>query len=452
MNQFNPLSQQTCPSENDISASTEKCQSVGGSPSVSFSGNCKVPQCIQGKSNRPPCPEDADSSIKQRITQECQQRGGQTYASFDPQGCTITVCGGQGVSPGGPQQPGQSGPNQPNAQISQGGAQQQSQTNFANTGICSKSPPVQAVTNCQQQGGQLVTGTDQNGCITNAQCITRGDITDTYVETVSQVPDTGVLLDVAFSMEQLKMKLDQMSRQTGDIAAYYQSVGSTDAQKYTRVSQMFLAAKTKVGDIQTELRGRLNGLNTDDITKVKSDVRYVKDVMLKDALYLMLTNDNSDTQSITTQSATSQAFGRQPAIQVSGNDCGNNGYCFDQAVRICKPVKFQPDPSAPTITIVGLQGNSCVVEMVLAENQGPPAGAIPGVNPPYTAECKLTDYALGFGIRGPQDMSKYCTGSLVEMAKGFSGSSGQGGAQRAPQGGLNQPLPQQQVQQPVTRR
>ncbi|TAL47798.1 hypothetical protein EPN87_02095 [archaeon] len=423
--QYNPLSEQACPNERDISMSLEKCKSLGGTPSVSFSGSCKVPQCIQKQSNRPPCPEDFDPSIKQRITEECRQQGGQTYASFDPQGCTITVCGGrQGIRPG------QAGPGRPGSFQQPG---QQLQTGAANAGICSGAPPVQAVTSCQQQGGQLVTQTDENGCINNAQCITRGDITDTYVEPVSKVPDTTVLLDVAFSMEQLKMKLDQMSRQTNDISAYYRSVGSTDAQKYNRVSQMFQAAVGKVSEIQMELRGKLEDLSTDDITKIKSDVRYVKDVMLKDALYLMLTNDNSDIQSISAEAS---------GTQVSENDCGSDGYCFDQAVRICKPIRFKPEANAPDITIVGLQGNACIVKMSYARGQDV-----------STAECKLTDYARGFALKSPQDMAKYCTGSLVEMAKTISSQSSRQDVSPQPaqkQGVFKQPLAQQ-VDQEVTR-
>ena len=83
---------------------------------------------------------------------------------------------------------------------------------------------------------------------------------------------------------------------------------------------------------------------------------------------------------------------------------------------MCKEVVFLPEGrEGPTVKVYGLEGDACMMKVVLPEGQGPPAGAIPGVQPPYEMTCKIKNYA--FGIKGPDDIIPYCEGSLKEIMK-----------------------------------
>ena len=232
-----------------------------------------------------------------------------------------------------------------------------------------------------------------------ANCISRGNEKQIYAERPTEVPETTELLSIAFRLESLRIDLDKLAKKTDDIAKYYESTGSEDKERFKRVSAMFGSAVKKVDEIKEKLKDKVDSITIDDMVEIKQDIKYIKNVMLKDILYLMLSKEAGDVK------------------ERSENDCGTDDSCFGNALRVCKPITFYPDgDDGPKIVLKGLEGDSCIMYAVMEkfpDGKGPPDFKLP-----VDMTCKIKNYALG--IRSPEeDIFPFCEGTMIEMIKKY---------------------------------
>ena len=386
-----------CQSFEELSEIQDKCVSVGLPAQISLVGkNCKIARCGHKEENA--CHE-ISSDVKTDVANKCNAQSLGVISSFDNNGCPILQCAA------------------PHA--------------------CQRNVPKEAYDVCRRQGGELVVKHGHNGCVSFVDCIHRGDESDVFVEEISDVPKPTELLSIVFKLEELRIEFDKLARQTDQIADYYKSVGSGEEERYRRVADMFETAKDKIDEIKDTLRAKVDDLTVDDMLEVRHDIKYIKDVIIKDIVYFMLSTGD-EVKEVTSKET---------------KDCGSRGECFDRAFRVCKPVIFYPEGrSGPRIEVVGLEGDVCVMNASMSEEFGPPPGVVPGVNPPYEMTCKIKNYALG--VYDPEeDMFPYCTGNMVELIKKY-GTHGNvpgvlegSGQQFSPPEGYEQGGFQQGVQQ-----
>lgn len=345
-----------CPSPEEVSESLKKCEQSGMQGFVSFENGCKIGKCLQ--ETRQVCGYIPDSQRKS-AEDECRVSGGHFVSEFDQNGCQYLRC--------------------------------------SSGGECQKDVPKEAYLSCSEKGGQFAVRRDNSGCVAFAQCLARGDESQSFVENVREVPDSTELLSIAFKLEDLKIQLDKLAKKTNDIADYYRSIGSSDEGRFRRVSDMFSAAKDKIDEIRTKLRNRANAITTDDILEIKQDLRYIKDVMLKDILFVMLSSNN-EVEEI-----------KNGTIK----NCRTDGECFDRAFRVCQPLTFRPE-NGVSVEVRGLEGNACIMYVVMSQDKVPAGTG----TPPYEMTCKIQNYALG--VRNPNtDIFPYCTGNLVDVLKTY---------------------------------
>jgi len=356
---------QACPQLN-FEEVRQKCESLNQRFEVYFENGCKIPKCIQGQERA--CPEIMTPSIREEIESKCKSQGMGIVKDFDNNGCPITRCG--------------------------------------RSDECQRELPQSSYEKCKTEyGGELIVKTDQRGCIVYRDCVRRGDEKMVIYEEVTEKPSATTLLDIAFKLENLKIEFDKLARQTDDVANYYKSVGSGEEERFRRVSDMFDAAKTKVDEIKTKIKDRMKDMTTDDLGEIKHDIKYIKEVMMQDIVYYMLSSSD-DVKQITSKTE---------------DDCGYDESCFDQAFRVCKKVKFKPPEdggNGPDVEIIGLEGDKCVMK---ATSEGPG-------KKPMEMTCKIPNYALG--IKEPEkDIFPYCEGAMAEFLKkyGTEGPSGPGG-------------------------
>lgn len=350
-----------CPSPEEVSRSLEKCKEFNLEGAITFEGGCKIGKCIQEKRRECPRPTESEKMVGE---EECRKQGLELVFEFDGQ-CHQPQCGRREK--------------------------------------CPTELPKEAYDKCAENGGQLIVRRDDRGCVAYSKCLTRGNTEQSFVEDVTDVPDTTDLLSIAFKLEDLKLDLDRLARKTDDIANYYRSTGSSEEKRFRRVSDMFSVAKDKVDEIKTKLRQRANDITKDDVLEIKQDLRYIKDVVIKDILFVML-GSGDEIEEIKSGAS---------------KECGTDGSCFDRAIRVCQTVTFRPEGrDGPIVEIRGLEGDACILYAKLPEGQGPPAGTVPGANPPYDMTCKIQKYSLG--VRNPEtDIFPYCTGSMVELIKKY---------------------------------
>lgn len=346
----------SCPSEDIVSAALEKCKSLGLTGVVGFENGCKAGKCVQEKAEV--C-RQITADEKDKISLHCSQEKMGIASVFDNNGCQQITCGGQNE--------------------------------------CTKDLPKEAYLACASKGGELVAQHDDSGCVSFTNCLLRGDSSSTLVENVKELPNTTELLSVAFKLEDLRVELDKLAAKTNDIADYYKSTGSSDESRFRRASGIFSSAKDKVDEVKSKLRNNAAKFSSDDVLSIKQDIRYIKDVMLKDALFVMLSNSN-EAKEITNGTA---------------KDCGTDSGCFDRAVRVCQQTTFMPEGARGIVVqLKGLDGGACIMYAKMPESNVP-SGVGGG---PYEMTCKIQKYSLG--LKNPEtDVFPYCTGNLVEVMK-----------------------------------
>ena len=385
---LNPLEPgKKCPveTEEQREATKRSCESLGLHFVISVHGECKVSKC-SAKAPKRGC-EPLPLEERRRIEGECRERRLDVVKDFDDIGCPMMRCG------------------------------ERTQ--------CRQELPEQSYEKCAEHGGELVIRRNEQGCIVFSQCIVQGDISEVDVDPIEKIPESTELLSMAFRLEELRIELDKLARKTDDIADYYASVNSPEEGRYRRVADMFEAAMSKVDEIKEKLRNAVeSGIEHDDLIEIKRDIKYIKDVMMKDILYLMLSS-SEDVKEIKESRAVKRGERFEEVPATDETNCGSGDECFDRAFRLCKKVIFYPEGrQGPRVEVRGLEGDACIMYAVLPEGEGPPPGLVPGVNPPYDMTCKIQKYALG--IRTPEeDVFPYCEGPMVELMKKF-GSRGEG--------------------------
>ena len=354
-----------CPEQN-WEEIRKKCDSLNQRFEVYFENGCKIPKCVQEQQRA--CPEIMTPSIREDIENKCRSQGMGIIKDFDMNGCPITRC------------------------------EQRNE--------CQREIPKEAYEKCRTEyGGELIVKTDERGCIVYRDCISRGDEKRVTFEEVSEIPSATILLDMAFKLESLKIEFDKLARQTDEVANYYKSINSPEQERFSRVSDMFDAAKSKVDEIKTKLRDRIKDITTDDLAEIKHDIKYIKEVMMQDIVYYMLSSSD-DVKNI---------------VAKTEDDCGYDGGCFDRAFRACKKVKFRPPEEgkdAPLVEVTGLENDKCVMKVT---SNGPG-------DRPMEMICSIPNYALG--INNPEkDIFPYCEGPMAEFINkyGTEGPSGPDG-------------------------
>ena len=383
-----------CPTKSEVESAVSACKATGLAPAIAFEGGCKIAKCTQQKNDvkcQLPTPE-----TKLELENQCSAKGLPIVKDIDPNGCAFYRCGEDAQD------------------------------------TCAKEVPAEAFEKCQAVGGEMVVKKDEDACVVYANCISRGDERDTFVELIEEVPEATELLGIALKLEKLKVELAKLSDEAENIASFYAGRGDDDEERFNRIASMFESAAERVDEIREGIRSRLDSLTVDDVIEIKRDIKHLREVTLKDIVYMMLSNSDEVKDSIKASKKIKAKTADIEDVEESGGDCGTDGLCFDRAFRICNPVTFNPEGSnGPTITVIGLDGATCIVKARLPDDMGPPPGIIPGVNPPYEMTCKFKEYS--FGVRGPEDFIPHCEGPMAELMKQFGGPGGHtGGADFPP--------------------
>jgi len=423
----NPFAQpQTCPADRSVDEIARKCNEIGQQLVINFEGGCKVAKCAQKEEQRLKQQQKQCGLVsgpeRERIEQDCASRNLGTISDFDANGCQFIRCkekrqiavSGVCVNEECQQKCFMSADNTKKClevfssmpSVSQDvikslndylslKTQPTNVTMQSLTQQCPKDPPKSMFEDCSNKGGEFVVKRDGDGCIIFTNCVQRGDARDAYVtaDEIQSVPDSSELLSLAFKLEKLKIDFDKLVTLSKDIAAYYRSTGSSDAERYDRVAGVFESIKGKVDELKSKMRSRLDNMTRDDVAEITHDVKYIKDVMLKDALYLMLSSSD-DVKNI---------------VSNKEGDCGTDGNCFNDAVRVCKPIVFNPDGvKGPTLTISGLENGKCIMKV----EQMTPEGKA-------DMTCKLGNYALGIQS-AEKDLMPNCEGPLLKYVASYS--------------------------------
>lgn len=339
-----------CLSEESLLEMEKKCHSIGLKPIMVKEGDCKFIKC----SGKPPeikrCAEDIE--MVKKIKEECEMKNGRIVKHFDPRGCPMTVCA------------------PPEEKFE-----------------CEKDVPEEANKKCEVEGGDLIIKRDDKGCIRFVECVRRGNI-DIIYEEIEEIPSTAKLLSIALKLESLKIEFDKMIRKLKGIATYYEDIGNTaEAEKFRKVVGLFSSATDKIEDIKVKLRETARDMREEDLRDIKHDIKYISELVMQDALYIILGGEIKLEGGIVTEEGYT--------------DCGSDNRCWSEALRICEPVVFKPgNPPGIVVMLSGVEDEVCILEAAYED---------------MDMVCKIKDYAT-VESEG-EDILQYCEGSLLGWLK-----------------------------------
>lgn len=373
--------QANCQPEDVLRQKEQSCQSMGmNAIRVKGAYACDYIKCVGEESQRMGCPDN--SMENQKIKEDCSQKGGRITERFDNSGCSRFECLLEGQE-------------------------------------CGKQVPEEAYWKCEDQGGKLVVDTDENGCITFSKCVKRGAQEDLNYEEVDEVPPAAKLLSVALKLETIKISFDKLANQVEEIAKYYESEDDqANADRFRRAAGVFTSAKSKIDEIRQKLRDNVKGMTPEALSEIKYQMKQISNVVMEDALYIILGESSGETYESTSTVETSMQ------LKVSTRkDCGTNTDCFTKAVRICDPgVTVEPEKGVE-LKIVGIDETSCLFKGRVLDDEN------------MWIECSYPDYATT--SLSQQTLFPYCKGPLLEKIKqrggGETGQSQPSKRQQPPQ-------------------
>jgi hypothetical protein len=350
-----------CPLWEEMERHKRKCLDAGGNPVLRYDGPCEYFDCVW-EEERERCPDISWGDIE-RKKNECMSEGGWIVKEVDDKGCVFVNC-------------------------------------VFDPANCQRDVPPEAYEKCDSDGGKLIVDYDEYGCIVFIDCVHRGDERRIRYKEIREDIGIADLMKITFKLDDLKRTLFELSKKTKGIAQYWESQGEdAEAARFKKASAMLKTiAEEEIDSIKSEIAGlaERGDLTVYDLESVRYSIASIKDVSLKNVLWVMLGADSSE-------------FVVTPGEEVTGKDCGRNGFCFGMAMRSCEQATFYPDEEGPdgpdkiTIVIEGTEGDKCKV-VVKAQSRGFEAKA-------------LCLFPLGYMMRGPEDMENYCEGDLIEMMK-----------------------------------
>jgi hypothetical protein len=236
---------------------------------------------------------------------------------------------------------------------------------------------------CEETGGKLIVRSDEDGCLELVECVGGEEYRHRVIE-VEDVPDSSKLLELALQLESLKLEFDGIIERLKALSAYYGGQGDTEeSEKFLRAAEMFETAKDEIDSIKEFMRENLDSFDAEMAKEVKQRVRYLKDVIIKDILFVILGGESEGEEDCTTEA------------------------CFQRALRACKKASYSLTEGNMTmeVEIAGLENGLCVVE----------AGMNDGTSD-YEMTCKIPDFAKE--TLDDTVLEQHCEGTLVGYIKG----------------------------------
>ncbi len=334
-----PGQQQRCPGPDELARKEQECRSMGLS-AKRMRGNCEYVQCEDKNKLRMKCPDNPDEW--ERVSQSCT---GRVVKAFDANGCNIPQCVGEGQE-------------------------------------CANNVPQEAYFKCEDQGGKLIVNTDEGGCITFSKCIKRGE-EGVETEDIDEVPPAARLLQVALKLESIKISFDKMAKQIEAIADYYEGEDdTTNAERFRRAAGMFESAKKRIDSVKEELKLGVRGMSVEQIIDIKHKIRQISDVVMEDALYVILGGEELASESGYEYKPVEKEGDFSGYVPKNEKDCGNDVRCFEKGFRICeKAVSVNPERNVQ-LKIVGIEEGACIIK----GSSNMPIGEA-------EMTCKIEDYA-----------------------------------------------------------
>jgi len=340
-----------CPAPEALEARKKACLNQGLEPMIVRKGECDTIKCRRAEPEER-CDEDVE--VKKEIKEKCMKAGGEIVKKFDNRGCPITTC----ISP---------------------------------EEECHKDIPQEAYENCEFEEGDLMIKRNSQGCLVFVDCVKRGK-RDVEYEEIEDMPSAATLLAIALKIESLKIDFDKLARKVRAIAEYYEGTGNkVEAARFRKVAGLFSAALDKIEEIKIKFRDMAREMTEEDLRELKHDIKYVSEVIMQDALYIILGGE------VEIEGSTGETEGGYI-------DCGDDKRCWEEALRLCEPAVHNPSKPIEGIIakIHGLDDDGfCIIE---ANAEG------------HSMLCKVLDYGISMSGR-EWEILEYCEGSLAEWLK-----------------------------------
>jgi len=153
--------------------------------------------------------------------------------------------------------------------------------------VCKKEISSEKVLSCKENGGEIISRTDEEGCITLFECTKPMDSNASINTEI--LNDSTKLLELALKLEGLRIELDKTAKKLGAIAEYYnEGSDKNSANKFEAAKQLLLTAVTKVDSLKEFIKTNVDNFSEEDAIQVRATISEIRNGILRDVLMTIL--------------------------------------------------------------------------------------------------------------------------------------------------------------------
>ena len=161
-----------------------------------------------------------------------------------------------------------------------------------NTQNCLKPEDISSekIISCNENGGELLTKVDSNGCIVVMQCAGEVQVEDTNaIINPMIINDQVKLLELALKLESLRIELQKTTQKVKAMADYYNETGDLNsAMNFDEAVNLLEDAVIKVDNVKQYIKDNVADFSEEDAQYVISVISTIRNEILTDVLMAIL--------------------------------------------------------------------------------------------------------------------------------------------------------------------
>jgi hypothetical protein len=217
---------------------------------------CIIKKCDNGTIERycyDQCPSQGIDEIR-AIKERCSLAGGETIVSINENGCNYYECS----------------------------------LNRTQEQVCEKEEniPREKILRCKENGGEIITRTDDNGCLVLLQCVGEKIVEKEIRKEI--INDQTKILELAIKLEGLRIDLKQTINKLNSIANYYEEINDPTSQNFRDASDLLENAVQKIDSVKQYLKDNVSNFTEENAREIVNVITTIRNEILRDVLLKIL--------------------------------------------------------------------------------------------------------------------------------------------------------------------
>jgi hypothetical protein len=142
---------------------------------------------------------------------------------------------------------------------------------------------------CEENGGKIVSKTNEKGCLTVFECVMPSKGFNTNSVDSALISDQTKLLELALKLETLKIELQKVANKINAIADYYASVDDVNsAAKFENATSLLESAINDIDQAKILIKDNIDSFDEEKALMVREIIREIREEVLREVLLALL--------------------------------------------------------------------------------------------------------------------------------------------------------------------